>query len=230
MSTLRQIEANRRNSQKSTGPTSVTGKAASSMNALKTGIHAKSLVLPSEKLADLELLIEEYYQRHRPASPEARALVDDLIYCEWLQRRLRAAETQLWAYDHQDSFEPHDKYPLGQTASHKSKAFGQLPWRFNCTRRASQRALQELKELQAEAQTAPASAPPVEAAPPALQPPSLPHSPQITSPQIGFVPAIPTPAPPRPAPTTSLKPQLPLATGYNGVGIPGTVFRSSMLP
>src|ERR1022692_1511108 len=174
MSTLRQIEANRRNSQKSTGPTSVTGKAASSMNALKTGIHAKSLVLPSEKLADLELLIEEYYQRPRPASPEARALVDDLIYCEWLQRRLRAAETQLWAYDHEDCFEPHDKYPLGQVASHKSKAFGQLQWRFNCTRRASQRALQELKELQAEAQAAPASAPPVEAAPPALQPPSKP--------------------------------------------------------
>ncbi len=29
------------------------------MNALKTGIHAKSLILPNEKLADLELLIEE---------------------------------------------------------------------------------------------------------------------------------------------------------------------------
>jgi hypothetical protein len=34
MSTLLQIETNRRNAQKSTGPTSVTGKAASSMNAL----------------------------------------------------------------------------------------------------------------------------------------------------------------------------------------------------
>ena len=72
MSSQRQIEANRRNAQKSTGPTSVTGKAASSMNALKTGIHAKSLVLPSEKLADLEQLIEEYYNRHNPATPEAR--------------------------------------------------------------------------------------------------------------------------------------------------------------
>jgi hypothetical protein len=36
MATLRQIEANRRNAQKSTGPTSVAGKAASSMNALKS--------------------------------------------------------------------------------------------------------------------------------------------------------------------------------------------------
>ena len=71
MSSLRQIEANRRNAQKSTGPTSVTGKAASSMNALKTGIHAKSLLLPSEKLADLELLIDEYYDHHNPTTPEA---------------------------------------------------------------------------------------------------------------------------------------------------------------
>jgi cupin superfamily acireductone dioxygenase involved in methionine salvage len=58
------------------------------MNALKTGIHAKSLVLPSEKLADFEQLIDEYYQRHRPTSPEARLFVDDLIRCEWTLRRL----------------------------------------------------------------------------------------------------------------------------------------------
>ena len=69
MATIKQIEANRRNAQKSTGPTSVTGKAASSMNALKSGIHAKSLLLPSEKLADLEQLIEEYYNHHNPTTP-----------------------------------------------------------------------------------------------------------------------------------------------------------------
>src|ERR1039457_835576 len=79
MSTLRQIEANRRNARKSTGPASVTGQAVSSMNALKTGIHAKSLILPTEKLADLEELIEEYCRHHQPVSPEARLLVDDLI-------------------------------------------------------------------------------------------------------------------------------------------------------
>ena len=70
MSSQRQIEANRRNAQKSTGPTSVAGKAASSMNAPKTGIYAKSLVLPSEKLADLEQLIDEYYQSHNPTTPK----------------------------------------------------------------------------------------------------------------------------------------------------------------
>src|ERR1039458_43884 len=72
MSTLRQIESNRRNAQKSTGPTSVTGKATSSMNALKTGIHAESLVLPSENLADLEQLTADFYQHHQPTTPDAR--------------------------------------------------------------------------------------------------------------------------------------------------------------
>ena len=171
------------------------------MNALKTGIHAKSLVLPTEKLADLELLIDEYYQHHHPTSPEARALVDDLIRCEWLQRRLHKAETQLWAFDNKDAWTPDNEYPLGQTVSRKSKAFGQLQWRINCTRRASQRALQDLKQLKAEAhQAAPAPARPVEAESSELPPLPLPPSPNATSPQIGFVPSTPVPAPPQPAP------------------------------
>ena len=140
MSTHRQIEANRRNAQKSTGPTSVTGKAVSSMNALKTGIHAKSLLLPSEKLADLEQLIQEYYAATTPPPPKPASLVDDLIYSEWLMRRLRAAETQIWQY--QESPTPTPKYPLGQTAASRGKAFAQLQWRMECTRRASRQALQ----------------------------------------------------------------------------------------
>src|ERR1035441_7221470 len=115
MSTHRQIEANRRNSQKSTGPTSVTGKAVSSMNALKTDIHAKSLVLPSENAAVLQQLIDEYYQSHYPTSPEARIMLDDLIRCEWTLRRLGAAETQLFEYAHQEAYTMEDDFPLGQS-------------------------------------------------------------------------------------------------------------------
>src|ERR1035437_5807203 len=117
MSTLRQIEANRRNAQHSTGPISVTGKAASSMNALKTGIHAKSLVLPSEDQAELDQLTDEYHRHHRPTSPEARLFVDELIHCEWNLRRLRAAETQLWQYQNQKFAHPAETLPLGEACS-----------------------------------------------------------------------------------------------------------------
>ena len=207
MSSVRQIEANRRNAQKSTGPTSVTGKAVSSMNALKTGIHAKSLLLPSEKLADLEQLIDEWYQRHNPTTPEARSLVDDLIYGEWLKRRLRAAETQIWAFDHQQNFRPDPKYPLGQTAASRGKAFAQLQWRMECTRRASRQALQDLQQLQAE----PAAAPVAESA---VEPSDLPFvtlTPEITSPEIGFViytPAPDVPSSPEPSPECNDRPTL----------------------
>src|SRR5580765_3210373 len=201
MSSQRQIEANRRNAQKSTGPTSVTGKAVSSMNALKTGIYAKSLVLPSEKLADLEQLIDEYYQSHNPTTPEARSLVDDLIYGEWLKRRLRAAETQIWAYDHQENYRPDPIYPLGQTAANRGKAFAQLQWRIECTRRASRQALQDLQQLHAEAASAPVLAvePAVEPPPPPGAP-SLNPSPETTSLKIGFVPETARPAPSQPEP------------------------------
>ena len=104
MATIRQIEANRRNAQKSTGPTSVTGKAASSMNALKSGIHAKSLVLPSEDRAELDQLIADYYQRHHPDSPEGRFYLDEVIHCEWLLRRYRAAENQMWQYQNEPKY------------------------------------------------------------------------------------------------------------------------------
>jgi hypothetical protein len=195
MSTLSQIEANRRNAQKSTGPTSVTGKAVSSMNSLKTGIHAKSLVLPYENLADLQQLIDECYHHYLPTNPEARFFVDDLIRCEWTLRRLDNAETQSWLYQNDDKFRTPQKYPLGYSASCNPNTFSKIQYRLDATRRARQRALLALEKLSAKAEAAPAPAPGVEPPSPAIDPPTLNPSPQTTSPQIGFVPptSIPTP-------------------------------------
>ena len=195
MSSQRQIDANRRNAQKSTGPTSVTGKAVSSMNALKSGIHAKSLVLPSEKLADLEQLIDSYYQRHNPDSPEACFYLDEVIHCEWLLRRYRATETQMWQYQAQNTYADEQKYPLGKSATGHATPFSKLQYRVDATRRAYHRALKALKDLKSEVATAPAPVAPPE-------PPSLNPSPQTTSPQIGFVLPFPSADPPQPAPAS----------------------------
>jgi hypothetical protein len=196
MSTLHQIEANRRNAQKSTGPTSVTGKAVSSMNSLKTGIHAKSLVLPYENFADLEQLIEECYHHYLPTNPEARFFVDDLIRCEWTLRRLDNAETQSWLYQNDDKFRTPQKYPLGYSASCNPNSFSKIQYRLDATRRARQRALLALEKLSAKTEAAPDPTPAPVVAPPteAIDPPTLNPSPQTTSPQIGFVPptSIPT--------------------------------------
>jgi hypothetical protein len=211
MSTQRQIEANRRNAQKSTGPTSVTGRAASSMNALKSGIHAKSLVLPSEKLADLEQLIDEYYKRHQPAAPEARLYLDEVIHCEWLLRRYRTAETQMWQYQAQNTYADEQKYPLGKSATGHSTPFSKLQYRVDATRRAYQRSLKALKDLKAEAAATPAPGP----APP--DPPFLNSTPQTTSPQIGFVLLFPSADLPQPSPAPVPDRPLPFDRGASQI-------------
>jgi hypothetical protein len=47
MATPKQNQANRQNAQRSTGPRSAEGKAASRFNALKTGIDAKAQGTPA---------------------------------------------------------------------------------------------------------------------------------------------------------------------------------------
>src|ERR1035438_7107481 len=202
MSTLRQIEANRRNAQKSTGPTSVTGKATSSMNALKTGIHAESLVLPSENLADLEQLTADFYQHHQPTTPDARGLVDELIYCEWMLRRLRVAETQAWQYQSDNKYSDPQKYPLGQSATCHSTTFSKLQYRLDATRRARLRALDALQKLKTEAAAAPPTAPGADRTPPPATPPPPPTSSTASTP-----PAAPASAPSMPSKNSRPKPQ-----------------------
>jgi hypothetical protein len=167
------------------------------MNSLKTGIHAKSLLLPCENLADLQQLIEECYLHYHPADPEQRFYVDDLIRCEWTLRRLDNAETQTWQYQNHDIYRDPEKYPLGKSASCNPNSFSKLQYRLDASRRARDRAILAIERLQAKAAApAPPPVPPVEPSPilELVGTPSLTYSPQTTSPQIGFVPPTPVPA------------------------------------
>ena len=137
MATIQQIEANRRNAEHSTGPRSVEGKAVSCFNAIKTGIDAKSQIVRGEDLAELQTLTAEYQQRWQPATPEQRLLVDTLIDCEWLLRRFRKSEAQLWQCKMQelDVWKPKPKGLLGETFSRGSEEFSRLQRRIDSTSR-----------------------------------------------------------------------------------------------
>jgi hypothetical protein len=147
MPSRKQIEANRLNARKSTGPRSPQGKARSSMNALKSGIDAQSQIIRGETPAALDALRADYYDRFHPTAPEQRMLVDTLIDNEWLLRRFRIIEAQLWEYWARDNM---DATQLAYAFRKGQDEFARLQRRIDSTQRNYRHALHELERLQAE--------------------------------------------------------------------------------
>ena len=95
MATQAQINANRANALKSTGPRSVEGKSTSRFNALKHGIDAASIVIPGEDPADYDALVGDYHRDFRPQSPSETFHVDTMLRADWQKRRLQRVEADL---------------------------------------------------------------------------------------------------------------------------------------
>ena len=147
MATIKQIEANRLNAQKSTGPRSVEGKARSSQNALKSGIDAESLLIRGENRAALETLTEEYIERFHPTTPEQRHYVDTLIRDDWQIRRLAKVDSQIWEHELTSALKYSQTAPEGRAFSCASTTFFRLQRRIDSAERSSPRALRELHRL-----------------------------------------------------------------------------------
>jgi hypothetical protein len=199
MSTILQIAANRRNAQNSTGPRTQRGKAVSRFNALKTGIDARSLVIPGENPHTLESLTVEHYDRFQPAAPEQRFLVDAMITAEWQLRRLRKAEAQLWEYGMQENRPRENLVSSGRAFLFNTDPLTRLHRRIDSAERSYYRALKQLLQLQSD-RPAPAAAKKSPSGPlPQLQPAAPvpdelePAAHQPPSHGIGFV--LPTCAP-----------------------------------
>jgi len=89
----KQIDANRRNALKSSGPKSPAGRAIASQNARKHHL------LPFEDAPSVGRLIAEYYGRFIPTTPEERQLVDVLAYAERVRRYCSALEAHIQVGD-----------------------------------------------------------------------------------------------------------------------------------
>src|ERR1035437_8024935 len=96
MATPAQIDANRANAQKSTGPRSAEGKSASRFNALKHGIDAASIVIPGEDPADYDSLAAHHHHEFRPQSASESFHVDTMLRADWQKRRLQRVEVDLY--------------------------------------------------------------------------------------------------------------------------------------
>ncbi len=99
MATQKQIEANRRNSRRSTGPKTRTGKAESKMNAMKHGLLAADLVVRGEDPVDFTRALESLIDEFQPQGSLEGQLVERVAACMWRLRRLYRIEAGILTHE-----------------------------------------------------------------------------------------------------------------------------------
>jgi hypothetical protein len=88
MASRKQLEANRQNATRSTGPKTQAGKARSRLNSRKHGLTAKMIVIGGEDPAQFEELRAELMEQHDPQSVLECELVERLSGILWRLRRV----------------------------------------------------------------------------------------------------------------------------------------------
>jgi hypothetical protein len=96
MSSLRQIEANRRNARLSTGPVTEEGKAKSRLNSLRHGLAAETVIVALEDADDYAAFEMAVTCDFDAQSAVERELVLRLASLLWRLRRVTAIEAGLF--------------------------------------------------------------------------------------------------------------------------------------
>jgi hypothetical protein len=95
----KQIEANRKNARKSTGPKTEEGKIRSSMNGFKSHITGLSTIMADEDSAAQREFVAEYMAAWAPQGAIERQLARTLALDNWRLNRIKTVEENIFAYD-----------------------------------------------------------------------------------------------------------------------------------
>jgi hypothetical protein len=91
------LHANRENAQHSTGPRTEEGKAKSSLNAVKTGLTGRTILLPSDDVDAYQQLIARTFTDLSPLTDKEKAVVQIIADTEWRLLRIAPLEASIWA-------------------------------------------------------------------------------------------------------------------------------------
>ena len=98
MATQAQINANRQNAERSTGPRTVGGKAVVSQNAVKHGLFADATVVNGERQADYDLFRDAMVAEMWPVGVIECMMAERIVNLSWRLRRAERMHTE--ATDH----------------------------------------------------------------------------------------------------------------------------------
>ncbi|MBN2127986.1 MAG: hypothetical protein JW741_00750 [Sedimentisphaerales bacterium] len=94
MATEAQVQANRLNARKSTGPRSDEGKAVASQNALKHGLLAQKAVIAGEDVGEFEFYRDELLGELSPDGAMESMLAERVVSLSWRLRRAERAQNE----------------------------------------------------------------------------------------------------------------------------------------
>src|SRR5580704_9626567 len=101
MVTEKQLEANRRNAEKSTGPKSAATKSISSRNNLRHGLTGHISLLPTEDREAHDAFCNELVDSFTPETPMENQLAQSVAEDSWRLNRARAIENNMFALGRQ---------------------------------------------------------------------------------------------------------------------------------
>src|SRR5438046_3019374 len=148
MPSIKQIEANRLNSQKSTGPRTSAGKTVVAANALKHGIFALSPAIVGENTFAFLDLKDALLLRFQPATAEEEILVSTIARNARCLERFAQLEVQIWG-DDVSAVERHTQYPLARAYQRNYARLTHLQHRVDSADRAYRRNPELLIKVQA---------------------------------------------------------------------------------
>jgi hypothetical protein len=96
MTNLRQIEANRRNAGKSTGPRTRGGKAVAALNAERHGLRSRGVLLKGESESEFADFSEHLRAQLAPETELEHFLVNRMVSTGWRLRRVLSVESALF--------------------------------------------------------------------------------------------------------------------------------------
>jgi hypothetical protein len=97
----KQLAANRRNAERSTGARTPAGKARSSLNNLRHGLTGHISVLPTEDREAHDRFCSELIDSLQPETPMEQQLAHSVAEDNWRLNRARAIENNMFALGHQ---------------------------------------------------------------------------------------------------------------------------------
>jgi hypothetical protein len=144
MTTQKQIDANRRNGQKSTGPRTAEGRATSARNCpfLKHGLTAQQVTVFDEKPEDFVRFHQELHEALTPVDAVDVQLIEQIASNWWRLRRAYRSEAKLLTHAGEGDH-------IGAAFISMTKEVQGLSRYETALRRAGQHALHELERRQA---------------------------------------------------------------------------------